>query len=241
MDYEVISKKRRSGEFMLKAKTGKSDIWKRLREIADKDKVIKDFIACSTCKKAYQYSSHKRDTSSLLKHKCQTANTTLSSVTSAMKERVVKGAVEFIARDARPFEAIAGQGVRTLEHCFLDIGAECEPPSKKRRHSRDGGTLSDLKDTDDEVADTASDEVDKYIAFKWVQETEFDLLKWWSLRQRECLYLTLVAQLERAIPATSAPAERDISLASLVIQERRTSPSPSIVDDILFLHSNLNK
>lgn len=34
-----------------------------------------------------------------------------SSVTSEMKERVVKSAEEFIARDLRPFKAIARQGL----------------------------------------------------------------------------------------------------------------------------------
>ncbi len=41
------------------------------------------------------------------------------------------------------------------------------------------------------------------------------------------------------IPASNAGSERNFYPARFVIQERRTQHRPGTVDDILFLHSNL--
>lgn len=75
----------------------------------------------------------KRGKSNLLDGKCQTANATIwgyvdkpkpsSSVASAIEELVVESTVEFLARDVRSFEGIAGQGMRTLTPCFRNISS----------------------------------------------------------------------------------------------------------------------
>jgi hypothetical protein len=49
--------------------------------------------------------------------------------------------------------------------------------------------------------------------------------------------LSKVASQILTIPATSANVERSFSAAGQVISERRSSISPDLVDDILFLRS----
>lgn len=128
----------------------------------------------------------------------------------------------------------------TTQSADDDAGPSDAPPKKKARSARNTvAFLSDFEDSDDDEPSEV-DEVARYIELK-VKDTNEDLLGWWKQHETVFPDLCALAKFVHCIPASSAPSERDFSLAGLVLQSRRTNLSPSSVDNILFLHSNLDK
>ena len=58
---------------------------------------------------------------------------------------------------------------------------------------------------------------------------------------KECRYpmLANVAKYHLCIPTTSVPSERVFSKAGQVVNDRRASIKPKLVDDLVFLNKNL--
>lgn len=65
-----------------------------------------------------------------------------------------------------------------------------------------------------------------------------DPLKWWSTQVKTYPRLSQLARTILSIPATSAPSERVFSVAGLVINAKRSTLSPSVVDKVIFVHDN---
>jgi len=65
-----------------------------------------------------------------------------------------------------------------------------------------------------------------------------DLLEWWRTQTETCRRLSQLARAVLAIPATSAPSERIFSAAVVVLNCKRSSLSPHVVDKVIFVHEN---
>jgi hypothetical protein len=65
-----------------------------------------------------------------------------------------------------------------------------------------------------------------------------DPLKWWSTQVHTYPRLSQLARSILSVPATSAPSERVFSVAGLVINAKRSTLSPSVVDKVIFVHDN---
>ena len=65
-----------------------------------------------------------------------------------------------------------------------------------------------------------------------------DSMTWW--KGNECRYphLASLARIYLAIPATSTPAERVFSVAGIVVDKRRCSLRPAMIDTLVFLNKN---
>lgn len=67
-----------------------------------------------------------------------------------------------------------------------------------------------------------------------------NLLCWWSSRENTFPLLSTVARKVLAIPSSNAMSERNFSSAGRTMEPRRNALSPENLDELLFLHSNLN-
>uniref|UniRef100_A0A3B3QQ95 HAT C-terminal dimerisation domain-containing protein n=1 Tax=Paramormyrops kingsleyae TaxID=1676925 RepID=A0A3B3QQ95_9TELE len=112
-------------------------------------------------------------------------------------------------------------------------------PAAKRPRQAPSDLLSDVEDSSDDTELTEG-EVSAYIELKPPKGDSFDVLLWWKQHEKTFPDLAMVARDVLSIPALSAASERDFSSAGFVIEERRTQLKPGTVDDILFLHSNLD-
>lgn len=115
----------------------RSDAWQFFFEIFDdKKKLVDNFVICSLCSKIFCYNS-KEGTTRLCRHKKEhddqkndTKNTLDSYVESKSKKNfnasdrnnVKKAATEFVVRDARPFNALNGDGLVSLLIMFSMLG-----------------------------------------------------------------------------------------------------------------------
>lgn len=84
-------------------------------------------------------------------------------------------------------------------------------------------------------------EIDEYknIRLRGLDTEKFDLLEWWQNNQSRFPTLYVVSRFIHAIPASSAAAERLFSMAGRLVTFRPNMRS-QLVDDILFLRSNLD-
>jgi P2-related tail formation protein len=73
-----------------------------------------------------------------------------------------------------------------------------------------------------------------------IESTSVNIIEWWKNRRDTLPTLFQIAQILRAIPATSVSSESVFSQASNLISKTRTNLSPSIVDQLLFLKSMRN-
>lgn len=105
------------------------------------------------------------------------------------------------------------------------------PPSKKKKQS----IISLLIDQEDENIDEVLRYLEKVIFVR--QEEELDVCSWWKEHKEKYPGLYALFQKYACVPVTSACAESKFSQAGFVINCKRTSLSPSSVNDILFLKS----
>ena len=109
--------------------------------------------------------------------------------------------------------------------------ASTEQPRKKRLKT----VFHEWADLDDHIQ--TSDEFSIYMSLKYMAND--DILQWWKDNSHILPKLSILARKIFAIPASSASSERCFSSAGFLIQERRSSLKPEIVDAILFLHNNM--
>jgi hypothetical protein len=109
-----------------------------------------------------------------------------------------------------------------------------EPPACKKARE-----FEDFED-DDNVQSLPQDEVTTYLAMRFPRESTVSILQWWMAHAVELPNLAKVARQVLCVPASSAASERAFSAAGITISQRRTALDPENVDNILFLHSNLN-
>lgn len=143
MSNEDIKRKIDEEEYFLKPKFGKSEIWKKFKQVFDKDDVlIEDVIACDNCHKVFRFNSHKTGTSTLLKHKCLTSSKAQgSSIVSFFKEKekdsssqkppqeekkvIIDKITKFVCHDLRSFNIIKGKGFQELAQSLVSLGNRC--------------------------------------------------------------------------------------------------------------------
>lgn len=65
-----------------------------------------------------------------------------------------------------------------------------------------------------------------------------DPLNWWHTQTETYKRLSILARCILAIPASSAPSERVFSIAGVILNSRRSSLSPHVVDKVIFVHEN---
>jgi hypothetical protein len=92
------------------------------------------------------------------------------------------------------------------------------------------GELEDESDDD-------SDEIDRYINTKLSFSKDDTLLGWWSKHSSIFSQLALLAKSLFGVPASSATSGRVFSSSGRILEKRRQSLSPDIVDDILMLRN----
>jgi hypothetical protein len=95
--------------------------------------------------------------------------------------------------------------------------------------------FSDLCDPED--ASFHRNELSDYVNIKVSKDV--DLMQFWEEHQSLLPKLFNVACKVLCIPATSSPSERVFSTAGRILEKRRTMLSPSSVNSLLFLNSNL--
>lgn len=122
-----------------------SGIWKYVLEIFElkdgREQLIKQFVQCSICKLVMKYDSKKLGTNHISNHINKhpqsqpkpvggtilgflSTKETERVVSTADKEKVLKSAVKFVAKDLRPFESVQGDGFIQLAHTLWNMGAK---------------------------------------------------------------------------------------------------------------------
>jgi hAT family C-terminal dimerisation region len=91
-------------------------------------------------------------------------------------------------------------------------------------------------DVDDE-SDSDSDEIDRYINTKLPFSKDDTLLGWWNKHSLIFPQLSLLAKSLFGVPASSATSERIFSSSGQILEKRRQSLNPEIVDDILMIRN----
>lgn len=89
------------------------------------------------------------------------------------------------------------------------------------------------------AGNTLKQEVDKYKTLD-INPVNYEPLDWWKANDKAFPNLAKLAKIILAIPATSAPSERNFSYAGILITNKRSQLSPTKVEKILFVHDNFN-
>lgn len=115
---------------------------------------------------------------------------------------------------------------------------EVSLPSKKSKFSEweDDRIETTLNDT---LSSQAQKEIDNYLKNGKPNDQD-NILMWWRKNEKTFPGLALLAKSVLATPATSASSERAFSIGGRIFEERRTNLNPLILDQVLFLNSNLN-
>ena len=108
-----------------------------------------------------------------------------------------------------------------------------EPASKRKK------VLDRLLGCDDEEVNEESveNEVRTYLSESAIRRSE-DPLNWWKLNQPRFPRLSVLAKKYLCIPATSTASERAFSTAGIIVDKKRCSLSPEMVNIMVFLHKN---
>ena len=75
--------------------------------------------------------------------------------------------------------------------------------------------------------------------YRCISISTADPLQWWETQIETFSRLSGLARGLLAVPATSAPSERVFSIAGIVLNAKRSSLSPHVVDKVLFIHENM--
>lgn len=136
-----IKEKIRTELYKTRAKdVRKNVLWERFDAIicestGENEEAIKlPYVQCFKCKKVLTYDSKKGGTSHLRRHAdtCNTsAKSTSTSITNffkssgvplSVKQAITDKCVEFVCKDIRPFEIIAGDGFKSLAQSLISVG-----------------------------------------------------------------------------------------------------------------------
>ena len=99
------------------------------------------------------------------------------------------------------------------------------------------GRVASDRDSNDEEEDPVASEVDKFISGKELDFSD-DTLSWWNRHGEDYPRLAILAKEVVCVPATSAPSERVFSTSGLIVDKRRSSLHPAMVNILVFLHRN---
>ena len=106
-----------------------------------------------------------------------------------------------------------------------------QPPEKKRRLNIN--TFDDLPEDEEQLSEV---ELYQQHSVKG-PDRQLPLLEWWKQHSTTFPALSTVAASILCIMSTSAPSERNFSIAGTVVSLRRSSLKPSSVNSLLFINS----
>lgn len=86
-----------------------------------------------------------------------------------------------------------------------------------------------------------NDEMSVYDNMIVNMSNNFDVLQWWGNSKNQFPLLYRLSLKILCVPATSAESERTFSDARYLLTEKRSRLDPYLVNDIMFLHSNIEK
>ena len=102
--------------------------------------------------------------------------------------------------------------------------------------------LTDFEDTVNSEIDVSERDVDEltvYLNMRIAFSADYSILSWWKEHAVDFPKLSAMTRQLLAITASSAASERSFSAAGSTVSERRTNLSSGSVENILFMHSNL--
>lgn len=115
---------------------------------------------------------------------------------------------------------------------------EAPPPPKRRKIAVEDRIIEEFSNSN--FTDRPIDEIDQYInSLIVVPESggKIDLCKYWYENRELYPALYKLSLKYLCVPASSATAESKFSLAGFLINEKRNSLNPEVVDDVLLLKS----
>lgn len=116
--------------------------------------------------------------------------------------------------------------------------SEIVPPSPKRIKTSEFGEWADIYDNGELHLNSVSrKELSKYMDYHI--DDGISILEFWKTHESIFPLLSKLARRYLCIPASSASSERNFSTAGITFAQRRTNLKEETVDDLLFLHSNL--
>ena len=135
-----IKNKIRDGLYKTRAKdVSKNVLWEHFHAImfesdGKQEAVELPYVECQKCNKVLTYDSKKGGTSHLRRHadSCIAGNSSTpitnffksSAVPISVKHGITEKCVEFVCKDIRPFEVVAGDGFKSLAQALIAVGVK---------------------------------------------------------------------------------------------------------------------
>ncbi|CAF1578565.1 unnamed protein product [Rotaria sordida] len=113
-----------------------------------------------------------------------------------------------------------------------------KPPKRKKNNLiMESDVMGEFAGAVEGSSDDESDEVERYLNTKIPFTKDDTLLKWWSKHSLIFPQLAVLAKSLFGIPASSATSERVFSSSSRILEKRRQSLNPDVVDDMLMIRN----
>ena len=93
------------------------------------------------------------------------------------------------------------------------------------------------EEIDDSGYESITHEVYSYFAEKPIKRND-DPLAWWEVHSSRFPRLAVLAREIHCVPATSTPSERVFSISGIIVDKRRASQSPAMLNALVFLNRN---
>ena len=93
------------------------------------------------------------------------------------------------------------------------------------------------EEIDDSGYESITHEVNSYFAEKPIKRND-DPLAWWKVHSSRFPRLAVLAREVLCVPATSTPSERVFSISGIIVDKRRASQSPAMLNALVFLNRN---
>jgi len=113
-----------------------------------------------------------------------------------------------------------------------------QPQAKKWKEETAMSFLLGVGTESDGDTPSWQDEIEQFQRERQVHH-DSDALEWWRKSEMRFPTLAKLARHYLYVPATSVPAERNFSIAGLVISNKRSSLTPENADMLIFLSKNL--
>lgn len=117
----------------------RNNVWNHffgISAVIDDERQVIPYVQCIKCKRVLSYDSMKGGTSHLRRHadSCNAGASAsspsianffkLTSVSNAAKQKITEQCVQFVCRDIRPFQTVAGDGFMALADALIMIGVK---------------------------------------------------------------------------------------------------------------------
>ena len=110
-------------------------------------------------------------------------------------------------------------------------------PDKRQMTNSEKVMARLLNESESDDESSVEEEVCSYLHEKKVKRSE-DPLLWWQVHRERFPRLAVLAQRVLAVPASSTASERVFSTSGLIVDQRRSSMTPEMIDALVFLNQN---